>query len=42
MFARVTIETAITGVYCLHQPDAVAQLQAENLRSSSDWPRLRS
>jgi len=33
MLARVTIETTITGVYCLHQPGAVAQLHGENLRS---------
>ena len=33
MLARVTIETTITGLYCLHRPDAVAQLQGESLRS---------
>lgn len=33
MLARVTIETTITGLYCLHEPDAVTQLQGENLRS---------
>ncbi len=33
MLARVTIETTITGLYCLHQPDAVAQRQGENLRT---------
>ena len=33
MLARVTIETTITGLYCLHQPGAVAQLQGENLRT---------
>lgn len=32
MLARVTIETTITGLYCLHHPDAVAQLQGENIR----------
>ena len=30
MLARVTIETTITGAYCLHHPDAVAQLQGES------------
>ena len=33
MLARVTIETTITGVYCLHHPGAVAQLQGESRRS---------
>ena len=32
MLARVTIETTTTGVYCLHHPDAVAQLQGEGRR----------
>ena len=33
MLARASIETMITGLYCLHQQDAVANLQAENLRN---------
>lgn len=33
MLARVTIETTITGLYCVHQPGAVAQLQGESTRS---------
>lgn len=30
--ARVAIEILITGLYCLHEPDAVAQLQGEQMR----------
>jgi hypothetical protein len=33
MLARVSIETLITGLYCLYEQDAVAQLQAENIRN---------
>lgn len=33
MLARVTIETTITAMYCLHEPGAVAQLQGESARS---------
>jgi hypothetical protein len=33
MLARASIETLITGLYCLHEQDAVAKLQAENLRN---------
>lgn len=33
MLARASIETLITGLYCLHQQDAVAKLQAENVRN---------
>jgi hypothetical protein len=33
MLARASIETLITGLYCLHQQDAVAKLQAENIRN---------
>ena len=33
MLARVSIETLVTGLYCLHKPDAVAELQAENRRN---------
>lgn len=32
MLARVAIETLITGLYCLYEPTAVAQLQAEQMR----------
>ena len=32
MLARASIETLITGLYCLHEPKAVAQLQGENMR----------
>jgi hypothetical protein len=33
MLARASVETLITGLYCLHQQDAIAKLQAENLRN---------
>jgi hypothetical protein len=33
MLARVSIATLITGLYCLYEQDAVAQLQAENIRN---------
>jgi hypothetical protein len=33
MLARASIETLITGLYCLHVPGAVAQLQGENVRN---------
>jgi hypothetical protein len=33
MLARVSIETLITGLYCLYEQDAVAKLQAENIRN---------
>ena len=33
MLARASIETLITGLYCLHVPGAVAQLQGESVRS---------
>jgi hypothetical protein len=33
MLARASIENLITGLYCLHQQDAVAKLQAENIRN---------
>ncbi len=33
MLARASIETLITGLYSLHEPDAVAQLQGEGLRN---------
>jgi len=33
MLARVSIETLITGLYCLYEEDAVARLQAENMRN---------
>jgi hypothetical protein len=33
MLARVTVETTITGLYSLYEPDAVAELQAEHVRS---------
>src|SRR5712692_511264 len=32
MLARASIEALITGLYCLHEPNAVAQLQGENIR----------
>jgi hypothetical protein len=32
MLARVMIETYITGMYCLHEPDAVAKLQSGQLK----------
>lgn len=32
MLARTSIETLIAGLYCLHEPDAVAQLQGEHVR----------
>lgn len=32
MLARVAIETLITGLYCVHEPDAVAKLQGEQMR----------
>lgn len=32
MLARVAIETLITGLYCIHEPAAVAQLQGEQMR----------
>lgn len=32
MLARVAIETYITGMYCLYEPDAVAQLQSGSLK----------
>lgn len=35
MLARVSIETLITGLYCLHEQGAVAKLQAENVRNLS-------
>jgi len=33
LLARASIETLITGLYCLHEQDAVARLQAENIRN---------
>ena len=33
MLARASIETLIVGLYCLHEEQAVTQLQSENLRS---------
>lgn len=33
LLARAAIETLITGLYCLHEQDAVAKLQAENIRN---------
>jgi hypothetical protein len=33
ILARAAIETLITGLYCLHEPGAVAQLQGEQMRS---------
>jgi hypothetical protein len=33
MLARASIETLITGLYCLHVPGAVAQLNGENVRN---------
>lgn len=33
MLARASIETLITGLYCLYQQDAIAELHAENLRN---------
>ncbi len=33
MLARVAIETLITGLYCIHEPTAVAQLQGEQMRT---------
>ena len=33
MLARASIETLITGLYCLHEPEAVAQLQGEMVRN---------
>jgi hypothetical protein len=32
MLARVAIETLITGLYCVHEPTAVARLQGEAMR----------
>lgn len=32
MLARVAIETLITGLYCIYEPTAVAQLQGEQMR----------
>jgi hypothetical protein len=32
MLARTSIETLIAGLYCLHEPDAVARLQGEQVR----------
>jgi hypothetical protein len=32
VLARAAIDTLITGLYCLHEPEAVAQLQQENVR----------
>jgi len=32
MLARVAIETLITGLYCIHEPTAVARLQGEQVR----------
>ena len=33
MLARASIETLITGLYCVHEPKAVAQLQGESIRT---------
>jgi len=33
MLARASLETLVVGLYCLHWPGAVAQLQAANLRA---------
>jgi hypothetical protein len=33
MLARASIETLIVGLYCLHRPGAVAQLQAANVKA---------
>lgn len=33
MLARASIEALITGLYCLHEPEAVSQLQGEHIRS---------
>jgi hypothetical protein len=33
MLARAAIETLITGLYCLHEPGAVAQLHGESTRN---------
>lgn len=33
MLARASIETLITGLYCLYEQDAVAKLQAQNVRN---------
>jgi hypothetical protein len=32
MLARSSIETLIVGLYCLHEPNAVVELQGENVR----------
>lgn len=32
MLARASIEALIVGLYCLHEPNAVSQLQGENIR----------
>ncbi len=32
MLARMSIETLITGLYCIHEPTAVARLQGEQMR----------
>jgi hypothetical protein len=32
VLARVSIETLITGLYCIHEPTAVAQLEGEQMR----------
>jgi hypothetical protein len=32
MLARVAIETLITGLYCIHEPEAVAKLEGEQVR----------
>jgi len=36
MLARASIETLIVGLYCLHRTDAVAQLQAANVKALQD------
>jgi hypothetical protein len=33
MLARASIDTLITGLYCVHEPKAVAQLQGESIRT---------
>jgi hypothetical protein len=33
MLARASIEALIIGLYCLHEPDAVTQLEGENVRN---------
>ena len=32
MLARVSIETLITGLYCIHEPTAVARLQSDQMK----------